>query len=73
MPKKQQWVWPIGPKNESTLSAELRPAFGNDAIFIDRRGGSLVVITVDEAEHLAQILPLIIAKVREREQQQPAA
>lgn len=72
MPKKQQWIWPIGPEKESTLSAELRPAFGNDAIFIDRRGGGLIVISVDEAEHLAQVLPLVIAAAHSR-QQQPIA
>lgn len=77
MPRKQQWIWsigPIGPENEATLSVKLSPSFGraDDTILIDRLDGGLVVISIDEAEHLAQVLPLVVAVARSR-QQQPAA
>lgn len=54
--------WPVG--EDSTLFIELRPTFGQTALFIDRRGGGLVVISLDEAESLADLLPAVVAAAK---------
>jgi hypothetical protein len=61
MPKKPKYVWPIN-LEDPPLTVELRPVFGRDAVFIERENGGLIVISLPEAQALAELLPRVVAE-----------
>jgi hypothetical protein len=59
MPKKDP-KWVIG----EDLTIQIKNLFRQVCILIDRKGGGLLVITPDEADRLATLLPKIATEAR---------
>ncbi len=58
--------WPIGRKigKAPSLVVETYPDLWGAQVAIQRSGGGLVVITAEEALHLAEVLPLAVEELK---------
>lgn len=62
---KKPRKWTVGQARDShQLVVELGQVNQDTAVFIERRSGGLVVISLAEAEHLIEVLPQAIAQAR---------